>query len=676
MSFPLAPLAVPNTDVTLPDIEHGMNLQVLAGAVAGAIGLDPTTGLAAPDYYSFTGKKGDDFTFETESQELPALANGGSVDTVISVYDSSWNLVPYYGGIAVNDDQFEGTDSLLDDVILPADGTYYVKVTSYAAQPGDPRFDPTNPLSPLYVGDTASILNPASPNYDPAARAAYIAEGNGTATGQYDLFIYKESQADPTTKNVNNVLVARGGGSTLASSGQGDTLVGGAGTDTYLVGSDTVTLSSSTSNPIVDLQAASLFTATIADSKGQASWPVTITYFNQDGSEFGTGSVTTATGGQALAIPNVLSALGHYSVTIDYTIGGNSFEMTVPVTMIAAQTPIATLAHLPSGTTGIGSPVTFSATLQNPYVGIPYTATWTFTNTTTSQQTVVTETVETSTATSSLPFTLTESFATAGTYSVQLVVLDTANNLSSAATLSGGPSTFTVIAQVATGVTVKLPTQPAVYTAHAYAPPLSSIVVADINGNVIANPSLTYTYYASGSMTPIADPTDVGTYQVVVTYAGDATHLGSQSQPATFTISPAPLTVTISDASKVYGVDDHASLSGSIAGLLGQDSFNATYSSAGSASSTDAGTYAITASLSAAGFDQGGRLRGDLHQPGPHPLQRDPHRRRRPDLDLGDLLGGLDHAELRDPDHLHRDRRQPRRVPDPPGQRRVLRRFG
>ena len=541
MGFPLTPLEVPNTDVNSPGIEAGMNLQVVAGAVSDQIGLG-SNGLAAPDYYSFTGQKGQDFTIETESQELPALANGGDVDTVISVYDSSGNLVPYYGGVATNDDQFEGTDSLLDDVILPATGTYYVKVTSFAAPAGDPDYIPSNPQSPLNSADTASILNPVNPDYDPAERAAYIAAGNGTATGAFDLFIYRESQADPTTDNVNNVLMAPGGGSTLASSGQGDTLVGGSGTDSYQVGSDTITVSSSSIAPVVDLNAASLFSVSIADTQGKSGWPVTIYYGD------GTESTTEAEGGVPLELSHAYPGTGSYTVTIDYQVGGNKVEMTVPITMVEAQAPTSQITSIPTAPVEVKSPATFSATIQMPYADTPYTASWTFTNQGTGQQSFASQPVESSTAAPSLPFTLTESFATSGSYLVQLDVTNSLNDMSSVATFSGGLPTFTVVAQVATSVSVNLPGT-TLYNGEPYAPPASSIVVKDASGNVIANPSLSYSYsqVTPSGLTPLSQPpTDAGTYQLVVTYAGDSTHPGSKSQPATFIISPATPQVALS----------------------------------------------------------------------------------------------------------------------------------
>ena len=221
MPFPLSSLVVPNDITSLPGVEQGMNFEVLAGAVSDTIGLQ--NGLAAPNWYSFSGQKGDDFTFETESQILPSLANGGSVDTVLGIYDSSGKLLGYYGGTAENNNQFEGTDSLLDDVILPYTGTFYVEVSSYAAPAGDPMYDPSNPASPLNINNMTSVDNPASPDYDPAAAAAFLATGNGTAVGSYDLFIYRYNQSNATITS-GNTLISRTPGATLTGTSGDDTL--------------------------------------------------------------------------------------------------------------------------------------------------------------------------------------------------------------------------------------------------------------------------------------------------------------------------------------------------------------------------------------------------------------------------------------------------------------------
>ena len=43
------------------------------------------------------------------------------------MYDDG-QLLNWYGQPAVNDDGFDGPDSVLQDVLLPADGTYYIEV--------------------------------------------------------------------------------------------------------------------------------------------------------------------------------------------------------------------------------------------------------------------------------------------------------------------------------------------------------------------------------------------------------------------------------------------------------------------------------------------------------------------------------------------------------------------
>ena len=199
----LAPLAVPNTDLVLADVEKGMNFQVAALDVQGTIGIDPNTGLAAPDYYAITGQEGDVDRFEVDSQELARLGGQNTIDSVLTIYDAAGHVV------ALNDDQFEGTDSLLLDVTLPADGTYYIKVSSFAAPAGDPEYDPTNPQSPLNPGNLDSILNPLNPNFSQAALDSFLAAGAGTATGQYDLFMYRFAESDPNAADVHNVLVAK-----------------------------------------------------------------------------------------------------------------------------------------------------------------------------------------------------------------------------------------------------------------------------------------------------------------------------------------------------------------------------------------------------------------------------------------------------------------------------------
>ncbi len=369
MPFPLSSLVVPNDITSLPGVEQGMNFEVLAGAVSDTIGLQ--NGLAAPNWYSFSGEKGDDFTFETESQILPSLANGGSVDTVLGIYDSSGNLLGYYGGTAENNNQFEGTDSLLDDVILPYTGTFYVEVSSYAAPAGDPMYDPSNPASPLNINNMTSVDNPASPDYDPAAAAAFLATGNGTAVGSYDLFIYRYNQSNATITS-GNTLISRTPGATLTGTSGDDTLIG-TGAGTYIQGSDTVSLTSTVPTTPIDFYDASLGSVLITDTGSMAGSTVTI--------NFGDGTVTTEAASASISLAHLYASLGTETITVSFKLAAGGTDMLeIPVTIAGLDAPTVTAPVITSGTPTLSAPVTFSSSVTNFYPGDTYQAAWTFTN--------------------------------------------------------------------------------------------------------------------------------------------------------------------------------------------------------------------------------------------------------------------------------------------------------
>jgi Ca2+-binding RTX toxin-like protein len=128
-------LTVPNTlmpgDFWYGDPLHPNTFQVRALDVVGALNLDPTTGATEAsqtsenDWYSFTGHAGDLFNAETCSRTLNR--GSGPIDSILRLYDSAGQL------LRVNDDGIETTDSVLLDVTLPADGTYYLEVDTFAA---------------------------------------------------------------------------------------------------------------------------------------------------------------------------------------------------------------------------------------------------------------------------------------------------------------------------------------------------------------------------------------------------------------------------------------------------------------------------------------------------------------------------------------------------------------
>jgi 6-phosphogluconolactonase (cycloisomerase 2 family) len=100
--------------------------------------------------------------------------------------------------------------------------------------------------------------------------------------------------------------------------------------------------------------------------------------------------------------------------------------------------------------------------------------------------------------------------------------------------------------------------------------------------------------YASG-----ADPTSsVGTFAIVPTLVDPTAKLGNYSVLSSnglLTVSPAPLSVAGTNASRIYG-DPNPALSGTITGIKNSDNITATFASAASAASP-VGTYPITPSL-------------------------------------------------------------------------------
>ncbi len=81
---------MPNT------VSHGLNadkdLSVAAVAIVGRLdAVDPVTGVAENDLYSFEGKAGDLINVEVMSSSLTRYA-ADSIDAVVRVFDASGNV--------------------------------------------------------------------------------------------------------------------------------------------------------------------------------------------------------------------------------------------------------------------------------------------------------------------------------------------------------------------------------------------------------------------------------------------------------------------------------------------------------------------------------------------------------------------------------------------------------
>ena len=137
--FPIASVTAPNTQLGPPDPYYPdpLDPSPLTGfpGFAGAV-IDAS--LSAPfevDYYVFDAPAGVRITIEAISKAIadfdPARIPD-PVDMKIELLDSTSLLpIPYpnSAGVSINDNQFEGSDSILLDVVIPTSGTYFIEVS-------------------------------------------------------------------------------------------------------------------------------------------------------------------------------------------------------------------------------------------------------------------------------------------------------------------------------------------------------------------------------------------------------------------------------------------------------------------------------------------------------------------------------------------------------------------
>ncbi len=135
---PLTPIMVPNTQLGPPDLYFPDPLDLTpVTSFPGAAGAIIGASLDMPfedDYYAFDAPAGMIVTIEviskvisdTDPTRLP-----DPVDMQVELVDSTLTPVPYpsTSPFTINDDQFEGTDSILIDVVIPTSGTYFIEVT-------------------------------------------------------------------------------------------------------------------------------------------------------------------------------------------------------------------------------------------------------------------------------------------------------------------------------------------------------------------------------------------------------------------------------------------------------------------------------------------------------------------------------------------------------------------
>jgi hypothetical protein len=325
----LVPMQVPNT--LTQGFDAGKVFGVAAAAVPnGSLQIDPSTGLIQPDFYAIQGRAGDVITIQALSYALTRITN--KVDTELSVYDSSGNLVPYYSGQAFNDNEFESPDAAIYDLKLPADGIYYVEVNEFVS-PQQPAVNGNYELF-MYRFQAGNAIPASGSN-----STFIVGRGNDTIIGRGGQDTVQDSGAasyvltntslqgtgTATLANVTNaVLTGAPGGSTFNLSGWTGTatLIGGSGgTNTLIVNqagnftltNNELTVSTGAVFNLVNIQNVVLTGAPTGSTFDLSGWTGTATI-----NGLGTGNTVIAT----RAANFVLTSTGASSGSLSISTGG------------------------------------------------------------------------------------------------------------------------------------------------------------------------------------------------------------------------------------------------------------------------------------------------------------------------------------------------------------------
>lgn len=204
---PLAPLPIRNT--TRPPDPFGINPASLydptngpaafpgfAGVVVGRLEDKSSMETVDLDYYKIVGPAGAKVTVEVIS-EILSEGDGrltDPVDTHLELLDSSLFPLPYpaasvVGMAALNDDQFESTDSILFDVELPYSGEYYLEVRPAM-----------KPMGADVIGDYELLVYAI--NERAAASLAADFDDDGDVDGD-DLTLWQEAYSEDDTADAD-----------------------------------------------------------------------------------------------------------------------------------------------------------------------------------------------------------------------------------------------------------------------------------------------------------------------------------------------------------------------------------------------------------------------------------------------------------------------------------------
>src|SRR5262249_48725202 len=110
-------------------LNYGKTFDVAAVDVVGSM-----SAATERDVYSFTGKAGDLMNLEVVSDAvLRPIGIYNPINASIEVVDAAGNRVAYYNSAdAQTNAEFESVAAQPLDLRLPADGTYYIRVTTEA----------------------------------------------------------------------------------------------------------------------------------------------------------------------------------------------------------------------------------------------------------------------------------------------------------------------------------------------------------------------------------------------------------------------------------------------------------------------------------------------------------------------------------------------------------------
>lgn len=189
---------------------------------------------------------------------------------------------------------------------------------------------------------------------------------------------------------------------------------------------------------------------------------------------------------------------------------------------------------------------------------------------------VHTDQLPASTASSNL--SLSQTFSTVGTHTVVIAATNS---------LSANSSCITTVTVTKTGQTISFGTLPNIV----YGGSDTVLGATASSGDAVA-------YTASGSCALVGGSvhaTGAGSCLVTATQAGDANYNAAAALTQQFTITPATLSVTAQNATRLYGVANPA-FTGTIAGVVNGDAITASYASSATATSL-VGSYPIVPTL-------------------------------------------------------------------------------